>query len=268
MTWAALTGAKAGTQATAATSRTATTGAVSVGDVMIVAITLDVSGSATGGSVSDSLGNTYSKILGVTDTPDTQRTEIFYGIITTAGTPTVTLRFTPTPGTTTASSTVLIADPFSGSDTSSTNDTSGAGQVQASPTTGANATTSGNLTTAVNGDLIYSATCPSGSFGSANTVGTGFTLAQDDTGGSPPSRMATEWRSQTSAGAIAGTWTAAGNVAHTTLAVAIKPASGGGGGRTFFVSSGLDGLSTSGRKQFNPSLGYHRAPRIELRRAS
>lgn len=39
---------------------------------------------------------------------------------------------------------------------------------------------------------------------------------------------------------------------------------GGGGGRTLFYGSGLDGLSTSGPKQFNPSLGYHRTPAISL----
>lgn len=38
------------------------------------------------------------------------------------------------------------------------------------------------------------------------------------------------------------------------VAYAIKGASGGGG-RTFFLSSGLDGISSSGPKQFNPSLG-------------
>lgn len=38
------------------------------------------------------------------------------------------------------------------------------------------------------------------------------------------------------------------------VAIEIK-ASGGGGGRTLFYRSGIEGLSTSGPKQFNPSLG-------------
>lgn len=41
------------------------------------------------------------------------------------------------------------------------------------------------------------------------------------------------------------------------------PAAGGGGGRTLFNSSALDGLSTSGPKQFNP-LQYHRHPMLSL----
>lgn len=39
------------------------------------------------------------------------------------------------------------------------------------------------------------------------------------------------------------------------IGVAIKQVGGGGGGRTLFLRSGLDGLSMTGIKQFNPSLG-------------
>lgn len=62
----------------------------------------------------------------------------------------------------------------------------------------------------------------------------------------------------------AHTFTGAGGTAQALAGVHVIAAAGGGGGRTLFLPSGLDGLSTSGPKQFNPSLGYHRTPAISL----
>jgi hypothetical protein len=60
-------------------------------------------------------------------------------------------------------------------------------------------------------------------------------------------------------------WTTNGSIASKQICAYVTyTPSGGGGGRTLFLGSGLDGLSTNGPKQFNPSLGYHRAPTIEM----
>lgn len=60
-------------------------------------------------------------------------------------------------------------------------------------------------------------------------------------------------------GGVAGAWPA--SITGYTQVTGVKWSvygnytAGGGGGRTFFVQSSLDGLSASGPKQFNPSLG-------------
>lgn len=59
------------------------------------------------------------------------------------------------------------------------------------------------------------------------------------------------------------TFTGGGGTIQTLSGVHVI-AGGGGGGRTFRVPTGLDGISSSGPKQFNPSLGYHHAPQITL----
>lgn len=61
----------------------------------------------------------------------------------------------------------------------------------------------------------------------------------------------------------AHTFTGGGGSVQALVGIHVIAASGGGG-RTLFYRSGLDGHSSSGPKQFNPSLGYHRHPALSL----
>lgn len=97
-------------------------------------------------------------------------------------------------------------------------------QTQVTPGTGTDLVTSGNVTTTENGDYIFAATL-SNNGGETFSAGTGFNVADTIT-----SWMASEYRVQSSAGPIAGTFTAAFGDLHTfsTAVVALKPAGGGG----------------------------------------
>lgn len=102
-----------------------------------------------------------------------------------------------------------------------------AGQQQTTPGTGANAISSGNVTTTVDGDLICSCVID---LNLTNAVhGTNFSDRESDTAVS--TKMKCEDLTQTSLGAIAGTWTDAvrgGNDRYITLAMAFKAAATGG----------------------------------------
>jgi Concanavalin A-like lectin/glucanases superfamily/Domain of unknown function (DUF2341) len=222
--WVALT---SGTNSTACgapvSSLGAITGAVHVGDVMNVAVTM---ANNTLGSVTDNLGNTYTMNSGVYDSIDGQRDEIWSAPITVAGTPTVTLKYQPTPGTTTDDCSSINADPFSGSDTSSTMD-GATGQTQTTPTTGTDALTSGTYSTTKDGDLIYTATVDTASGLNPGSTGTGFAALTT----SSNIILKTAYLIQSShSAATAGTWTAAANDTHITQSQAFTPAGTGGGG--------------------------------------
>lgn len=199
--------------------------AVASAEAICVAYALDNAAGATGGSVTDNLGNSYSKpsAATATDSPNNVILEAQFSIVTATGTPTVKLQFTPTPGTTTSAQTSLAVDTLTGSDASSTNDSTGAGQHQATPTTTTDALTSGNMTTGTDGDLIFSATLDSATGNNPGSVGTGYTAGQTTAVGV----LKTEWKTQATHGAVAGTWTALANDDHVTVAFALKPAASG-----------------------------------------
>lgn len=199
--------------------------AVAAAETICVAYALDNAAGATGGSVTDNLGNSYSRPTAATatDSPNNVILQGQFSIVTATGTPTVKVQFTPTPGTTTSAQTSAAVDTLTGSDASSTNDTTGAGQHQAAPTTSTDALTSGSFTTGTDGDLIFSATLDSATGNNPGSVGTGYTAGQTTGIGV----LKTEWKTQTTHGAVAGTWTALTNDDHVTIAFAVKPAASG-----------------------------------------
>ena len=225
MTWTPLTSGQNNSDASALIS--CTTGLVSVGDVINVALTFGLDSTATDGVVEDNLGNVYARTSAVNDVSDVQRIETWKTIVTHAGTPTVQAQFNPTPGTSTGTFMSLAADPFSGSDSSSAADGTGSAQLQDTPTTATDATTSGTWATATDGDLIYTAAMCSATGADPGAPGTGFTLLQ--TVGTTVLKTAYKVQSTHSA-STAGLWTAATNNAHITAAHAITPAGSGGGG--------------------------------------
>lgn len=97
---------------------------------------------------------------------------------------------------------------------------------QAAPGTGANAITQPTGTTpAVSGALIHCALIYPGALPTTTTVGTGFTLGQDDTAGA---QQATEWLEQATAANIKGTWTEGSAGQAMTIVAAFAPPAGGG----------------------------------------
>lgn len=215
-----------GTQPSAAMS-----GAVSAGDTINVAVSFDLTGTATSAVVTDQLGNTYTNKTGTTQVTDTERLESFNCLVTTGGTPTITVKFNPVPGTSATPQVDVTAESFTGSDATSTIRGTPAGQTQSAPGTGANAVTSGTTGTLTAGDLLWSATIISSLGTLVPTTGTGFTAGLSSGGGV---KIKTEWL-QYASGSSAGNWTDAtngGTARYITCAFAVTPTGGGGGGGT------------------------------------
>jgi hypothetical protein len=88
--------------------------------------------------------------------------------------------------------------------------------------------TSNAFTTTVDGCLIFAASVPSYAVNTTDlTAGSGFTLAQ--VGGQVDVVCYTEYKTQTTQGSVAGTFTSSVNNAHITVVLAVTPAAGGGG---------------------------------------
>jgi hypothetical protein len=225
MTWTPNSGAAAtASNAGTGTSQGVTlAGAVAVGDTIDLAVSYGTSiDNPTSASLTDSLGNVYTKKSGALDGTNFQACETHQCIVTVAGTPTITVKMNPTPGTTRFDNCIVNADPFTGSDASSASDGTGAAQKQATPTTTTDLLTSGTFTTATDGDNVYTGTIDSATGGNPGSVGTGFTLLQS--GGVGIVNLKTAYKVQSAHGSVAGTWTAAVNDAHVTAAHATTPA--------------------------------------------
>jgi hypothetical protein len=130
------------------------------------------------------------------------------GFAAVTGTGTATITLTVTGGT---ASVNLMCHNISG--TAASPYDAGTLVVQASPGSGTNAVTTGNVTTTVNGDYLFVGTWDVGGNSSSIAAGTGYTLRdQISVGG-----RTTESQVQTSAGAVAGTFTPTGGTADTWL---------------------------------------------------
>lgn len=210
MSWAKGTSQTNGTfSSTTGAAETVTLGSVAVGDTIAVALSIatDVGGAPASGVVTDSLGNTYTSVVNVLDSTQHQRVQLFRCIVTSAGTPTLTPGFNPTPGTTTANAVTINADPFTGSTSTSAGD-GATGQNQSSPGTGTDAVTSGAIVTGTNGDLIYAATVDTTTGADPGTIGTGFTSGSVSSAATTIVTR-TEFLEQGTAGSVSGTFTAA-----------------------------------------------------------
>ncbi len=223
MSWVKTSSASVNDLGNQATKSVAAGAAVAVGDLICVGATIgqNFGPPPDNGVVTDSLGNTYTRVASAAHSSNHQIVEVHYCIVTVSGTPTVTIRYNPTPGTTQATNVSMNVDTFTGSDASSTADGTGAAQEQSGLGGTTDAVTSGSWTTTTNGDLIYAATCQTDTGNDPGSVGTGFTLAQNSGG----VILKTEYRTQTTAGSVAGTFTGGGSFNNfVTAAMAIKPA--------------------------------------------
>lgn len=200
--------------------------AVSVGDTIMCSVTWDTSGGATSASITDNLGNVWaagsaSKNLGALNN---QAIQVLACIVTNAGTPTLTLKFNPTPGTTSAGGIEWLIDIYTGSTPTAAIDGTGANNEQTAPGTSTDAITSGSFTTSNDGCLVYSATVSESSGGGTQTHGTGYALAQSDAN---VLVFNSEHKTQTTHGSIAATWTTnAGSDNFVTVAIAVAPSTG------------------------------------------
>lgn len=196
---------------------------VAVGDTINVALQFDTVQGATAAVITDSLGNTYTSQVNDNKAANNSRLQAFHCTVTASGTPTLTIKYNPTPDTTTADGAELSADHFTGSDASSVVEGTPVANQQTAPGTGTDAVTSGNTTPSTNGCLLWSAMYGYGSIG-GQTAGTNYTLGIS----APEDSLFTEYRTQATAAAAAGVWTVnPGTGATQTLVFAVKPASTG-----------------------------------------
>lgn len=235
MTWSPLT---PGTNNTVASGTTlsATSGPVSLGDTINVALTAGQTGLVPASCVvTDNLGNIYSNTSRSNSNPSTdqQLIETWVSIATHAGTPTVQVQCNPTPGTTQFQNCSLNVDPFRGSDASSGSD-GGAAQGQNGPGAGADAVSSGNFSTVVDGDLLYGASLDTSTGTDPGTRGTGFTDASISGG----VVLHSVWKVQSvHSAATAVTFNATTGTDHfLTGGHAVKPAAAAGGAVGGFIA--------------------------------
>lgn len=170
-------------------------------------------------SVADDKGNTYN--LGTQLGPDAngQASRTFWrGNITNA--PQI-ITGTFTAGT---AFPAIICDEFSGGAALSDPNDGHIDQVQATPGTGTDAISSTSVTTTVDGDLIWGGTIDTDGANTAS-AGTGFTAATRDT--SQGYELFSEYKTQTTHGSVAATFTQATGNHRLTSVVTLQPASGG-----------------------------------------
>lgn len=186
---------------------------VVAGNLIVGAITWD--GDFTLSGVTDSQGNTYT-LETTLDNSTTSHLAVFYAIAGSSAACTVTATLSGN-----ADRKAMSIHEASGV-TSTTPRGQYAAQVQSNPGTGVNAVTSGSVTTATDGEYIFSAFGDPG-FSTGKTAGTteAYTRREND---AVIGILATEDVVQTSAGAIAGTWTTDGFTVSLTAIATFKAA--------------------------------------------
>lgn len=166
---------------------------VSTGSLLITALSV---GSGVS-SVTDSLGQSETTLAGEITDGSTFCIRVSYYVNSAAGADTITVNFTGSAG----FGSVAIHE-YSGVATASALDKTTTNN-QVNPGTGTDAITTGSVTTTTDGQLIFGFAAQYDSVASTTAGGTGYTERQDPFGDTP-----TEDRIQTSAGAIAATFTA------------------------------------------------------------
>jgi hypothetical protein len=217
--------------------------AVAVGDTILLETTVgaDPTGLTTS-TVTDQLGNSYIRLSAAQggqlyDSGNTQGTDAWWCIVTSAGTPTVTY----TPGGGSKQWMGLKGSHFTGSDPSSTRRDS-KGALQTNPGTGANAITTASVG-ASSGDLLWAGSGRPGNPGTTEAAGSGFTGSTIDA----TTSMIDEWK--TAAGAGAATFTDAtggGANVYMTYAIAITPASGADTTAPVLTAQTVSSITSSG----------------------
>lgn len=199
--------------------------AVAVGDTILLMTTVGtaagVDDAAYVASVTDQLGNTYTRRQRIWDSTDNQATAYWSCLVTVAGTPTITYD----PDTTDRPWIAILGDHFTGSDAASTIRDSQVANP-APPGTGADAIATASVA-AQNGDLQWVG-CMDLSLNTAATIGTGFTSL-----GASSSGLRTEYKVAGGAGIGSFTDATNGAVDHYEVgSIAVTPAAGGAPQRT------------------------------------
>jgi len=199
--------------------------AVGSGNTVCGIFSWDDGSGATLSSIADDKGNNYTVKTNLAPDTNGQKTlSFFLGNITNAPTViTVTLSVA-------SSFRTIIIDEFSGALAAADPSDGGTGQNQAAPTTTTDLTTSTNITPTTNGCLIYGGSVNSGGT-QIPTNGTGFTSSNTAT---VQNGARTEYLTQATAAAISATFTAAVNLPHQTVVIAIKPTAGATITQAFF----------------------------------
>lgn len=197
--------------------------AVAVGDVILLetSVTTNTDSTTLSPTVTDQLGNTYTRSGSLFSTPDGQGADGWWCIVTHAGTPTIT--YTPDPGTDFRFFGILGRH-FTGSDASSTK-RDGKAQKQVTPGTATDVISTTSMASQ-NNDLSWAGSTPSNQLLTV-VAGTGYSAsAQNSVTG-----MLDEWKTASGAGAATFTDpTNGGGQNFLTIGFAITPAGGGGGG--------------------------------------
>lgn len=189
-----------GADGTAATSATvALTGtAITAGNTVVGAVQWGNNPPQTLLSIQDDKGNSYTVADSINDASGQTEATFYLFNVPAGGPSTITATFSAA-----TNFRRILWDEFSGVATASPVD----GHV-ANINTGSTSTdaiTSTNITTTANGDLIWSAYFDN--FGGVTwTQGTGFAILDQGTA-ADNCNMGSEWLTQSTAGAIAGTWT-------------------------------------------------------------
>jgi len=185
---------------------------VSSGNLVVVAVGTAVPGnSPVVFTCADDKGNTYTAV----DVGDGNNFQwgSFYLQNITNGPQTITVAIDA--GASSRQFSTIIATEFSGVQTTSPLDGHSINIFQAGTNT-TDGITSGSATTTANGDLIWGA-CVNLSGSSTLVVGTGYTLDQNS-----GSDFVTEYRTQTTAGSVASTWTGTSADSFSSLMMAFK----------------------------------------------
>ena len=185
------------------------------GDLIVVAVSWDTSGSAQT-SVSDSQGNTYALATTSNNTTTFQALAIYYAANIKGGADTVTVTLTPSAG-----YRRLDIQEYSGVATTNPVDVT-AQNINLNGGTNTDGVTSTNATTTASGDLIFGvATQDSGT--DTISAGTGFTHREALNNGSD-NPMVTEDLTQSAAGSVAATFTLSAPGSYQAQMVAFKVA--------------------------------------------
>lgn len=156
--------------------------AVAVGDVLCIFTTSGNDATVFKSSVTDSLGNRYTRLKSSYRSVDDQSGDVWFSIVSVAGTPTITY----TPDLASHPWLGIWGDHFTGAEVLGTF-RSIALNLQLAPGTGTDALTSTAVTT-VKGDLMWGANMDI-SLATAVAIGTGFTVGVDNNDG-----VVTEYR--------------------------------------------------------------------------
>lgn len=222
---------------------------VNTGDLICVAFT-NASGGASFISLTDSLGNGYAQksTTSIWDSTNGQAVGAAFAISSSAGTPVVTLKYFPTPGTSQENYTTVNVDIFTGSDSNSTWDGTGNASKLTTPGTGTNAVASAKWTTSTNNDLLYTVCVSTSNVNLSDSApGTSFTTCQK--GGGTDVVLYSAYSAAGAANSnTSGWWTTTSNVAHCVSAFAITPAAGTTVALTGTVTSATESDIVTGGK--------------------